>query len=125
MSAGADDDVVDRYFAAVNSGDWLGLRDLFTEHAVLAAPGVRTRHGRDAVGSYYPRVLSGYAEHFDRPGRRLDCGSTTVVEISFAGRRVDGRPVAFDAVDLFDLEDGRIARLSIWYDTAAVAAMLE
>ncbi|MEU8802949.1 nuclear transport factor 2 family protein [Spirillospora sp. NPDC048819] len=124
MSAGAGADVVDRYFAAVNSEDWRGLRDLFTEHAVLTATGARTRHGRDDVGSYYPRVLSGYAEHLDLPVRRLDCGSTTVVEISFAGRRVDGRPVAFDAVDLFDLVDGRIARLASWYDTAAVAAML-
>ena len=122
MSSG--DDVVARYFAAVNGEDWSTLRNLFTEDAVLAATGARTRRGRDDVLAYYPRVLAGYAEHLDRPTRRLDFGSATVVEITFAGRTVEGRPVAFEAVDVFDLRDGLIARLGSWYDTAAVAAML-
>ncbi|CND74735.1 Ketosteroid isomerase-related protein [Mycobacterium tuberculosis] len=122
MSPGAD--VVARYFAAVNAEDWGALQDLFTADAVLAATGSRTRRGRDDVIAHYPRVLAGYAEHLDRPTRRLDCASTTVVEISFTGRTVEGRPIAFDAVDVFDLRDGLIARLASWYDTAAVAALL-
>ncbi|WP_395103941.1 nuclear transport factor 2 family protein [Actinomadura sp. SCN-SB] len=122
MSAG--DDVVARYFAAVNDEDWTALRNLFTADAVLSATGARTRHGREDVLAYYPRVLARYAEHLDRPTRRLDFASTTVVEIAFAGRTVEGRPVAFDAIDVFDLRDGLIARLASWYDTAAVAARL-
>ena len=46
-------------------------------------------------------------------------GSTAVVEVSFTGRTTDGRPVAFDAIDVFDLAGPRIRRLSTWYETAA------
>jgi hypothetical protein len=41
------------------------------------------------------------------------------VEVAFTGRTTAGRPVAFDAVDVFDLAGPRIRRLSTWYDTAA------
>lgn len=34
-------------------------------------------------------------------------------------RRREGREAAFDAVDVFDLRDGRIGALSTWYDLVA------
>ncbi len=45
-------------------------------------------------------------------------------EIDFRGRTEDGRPVTFKAVDVFDLVDGKIARVSIWYDTHGVRRQL-
>jgi ketosteroid isomerase-like protein len=69
-------------------------------------------------------VLAGYAEHEDQPVRRIKDGSTVVVEVSFTGRTTAGRPVAFDAVDVFDLAGPRIRRLSTWYDTAAVLRLV-
>jgi len=48
-----------------------------------------------------------------------------VVEIRFAGALASGARVAFDAVDVFDIDDGgRIARLSSWYDSHAVREQL-
>ena len=77
--------------------------------------------------AYYPRVLAGYAEHEDRPVRRIKDGSTVVVEVAFTGRTTAGRAVAFDAIDVFDLApgSGRIRRLSTWYDTAAVRRQVD
>jgi uncharacterized protein (TIGR02246 family) len=115
-------DVIDRYFAAVNAEDWPALATLLTDDAVLVATGAPTRHGRDAVLAHYPKVLAGFAEHVDTPTRRLDAGDTVVVELAFTGSTRDGRPITFDAVDVFDIVDGRISRLHRWYDTAAVFA---
>ena len=113
-------DPVGAYFAAVNAEDWAALAALWEPDAELVATGARPRHGRDEIVAYYPRVLAGYAEHEDRPGRRITDGSAVVVEVAFTGRTTAGRPVAFDTIDVFDLAGPRIRRLSTWYDTAAV-----
>jgi uncharacterized protein (TIGR02246 family) len=118
-------DPVTGYFAAVNAEDWAALADLWEPDAELVATGARPRHGREDIMAYYPRVLAGYAEHEDTPVRRLKDGSTVVVEVSFTGRTTAGRPVVFDAVDVFDLAGPRIRRLSTWYDTAAVRRQVD
>ena len=120
-------DPVGAYFAAVNAEDWAALAELWEPEAELVATGARSRHGREAILAYYPRVLAGYAEHEDRPVRRIKDGSTVVVEVAFTGRTTAGRAVAFNAVDVFDLApgSGRIRRLSTWYDTAAVRRQVD
>ena len=118
-------DPVIAYFAAVNAEDWAALAGLWEPDAELVAAGARPRHGREDIMAYYPRVLAGYAEHEDTPVRRLKDGSTVVVEVSFTGRTTAGRPVVFNAVDVFDLAGPRIRRLSTWYDTAAVRRQVD
>lgn len=119
-SAPGGPDPVGAYFAAVNAEDWTAMAGLWDPGAELTATGARPRHGREEILAYYPKVLAGYAEHEDRPGRRITDGSTVVVEVRFTGRTTEGRPVTFDAVDVFDLAGSRIVKLSTWYDTAAV-----
>ena len=47
------------------------------------------------------------------------------VEIHFTGRLENGAPIEFDAVDVFDLDDeGRIVKLTSWYDSHAVRKTL-
>jgi ketosteroid isomerase-like protein len=116
----ARQEIIDAYFAAVNAEDWTAMAGLWEPGAELAATGARPRHGRDEILAYYANVLAGYAEHEDRPGRRITERGTVVVEVGFTGRTAGGRPVTFDAVDVFDLTQDRIRRLSTWYDTAAV-----
>jgi uncharacterized protein (TIGR02246 family) len=118
-------DPVSAYFAAVNAEDWAALAGLWEPDAELIATGARPRHGREAIVAYYPKVLAGYAEHEDRPVRLIKDGSTIVVEVAFTGRTTAGRPVAFDAIDVFDLAGERIRRLSTWYDTATVRRQVQ
>jgi ketosteroid isomerase-like protein len=118
-------DPVGAYFDAINTEDWDALAGLWEPDAELYPAGGRPRHGRDAIVAYYPRLLAGWAEHVDWPGRRITEAEMVAVEISFTGTTGQGRPVAFDAVDLFDLAGPRIRRLSIWYDTAAVLRQVQ
>lgn len=118
-------DPVSAYFDAINTEDWDTLTGLWEPDAELYPAGGRSRQGRDAIGAYYPRLLAGWAEHVDQPGRRITAANTVVVEIAFTGTTREGRSVAFDAVDIFDLAGPRIRRLSIWYDTAAVLRQVQ
>lgn len=119
-------EAVERYFAAVNAEDWDAVGALFAPGAELRSVGAPTRHGRDAIVAHFPRVLAALPVHHDEPTRVVVAGDVVTVEIHFEGRTADGRDVAFDAVDVFDLADGgrTIAKLSTWYDTAAVGRML-
>ena len=119
------EDPVSAYFDAINAEDWDALAGLWEPDAELYPAGGRPRHGREAIGAYYPRLLAGWAAHTDQPGRRITEASTVVVEIAFTGTTREGRSVAFDAVDIFDLAGPRIRRLSIWYDTAAVLRQVQ
>jgi hypothetical protein len=55
----------------------------------------------------------------------LISGRTATVEIHFKGALASGAEIEFDAVDVFDFDDdGKITRLSSWYDSHAVRQML-
>jgi ketosteroid isomerase-like protein len=114
------------YFAAVNARDWDRLAHVFADDAEIRPPGVEPRRGRDDVLAYYPPLLATFAEHHDEPTRIHVAGDVVTVEIAFTGRTVEGAPLAFDAVDVFDLDaEGRIVRLSLWYDTRSVIRQLK
>ena len=110
--------IVERYFECANADDWDGLREVFHEHAELRAVGARPRIGLDEVVAYYPRIFGLWAEHRDDPTRFLVCGDTVTVEVHFTGTTPAGKHVEFDAIDVIDISDGRIKRLTNWYDIA-------
>jgi ketosteroid isomerase-like protein len=112
------------YFEAINAEQWDRLAALFHDDAELHAPGTAPRVGGAAVASYYDDALRPYPVHRDEPTRELYAGDTVTVEIHFEGTLANGRRMAFDAVDVFDFRDGRIARLSSWYDSQRVVAAL-
>ncbi|HVV14643.1 VOC family protein [Amycolatopsis sp.] len=90
--------VAEKYFEALNS----------ERHSVVGGP---------AALAYFPALLANYAAHEDRVTRWIESAAAVTTEIDFTGRLRDGRPVAFSALDVFDLRDGVIAKVTTWYDT--------
>lgn len=117
--------IVQQYFASINSRDWTALRELLHPHLSLEVVGRGRLKGVEAALAYFETLLAGFAEGTDSPTRFLVSGSSVVVEIDFEGRTVVGRPVAFSAVDVFDICDGKIKSLSVWYDSLDVARQVK
>ncbi|HET6689792.1 MAG TPA: nuclear transport factor 2 family protein [Miltoncostaeaceae bacterium] len=118
-------ELIARYFACINGEDFDGVAALFTEDAVvLPAAGGRPRRGREEIARYYRDILAPFAVHHDEAVRVVVSGSDVTVEIAYEGTLGNGRTIAFDAVNLYRLEGGAIARLSQWYDTHAVRRLL-
>jgi len=111
---------IDAYFECINNEHWDRLAELFSVDAELRAVGARPRAGRDDIGTYFREALGPYPEHRDEPTRIIPAGQTVTVEIHFEGRLDNGRPLSFDAVDVFDFLGDRIQRLTSWYDSAQV-----
>jgi ketosteroid isomerase-like protein len=108
--------VAGAYFAAVNARRWDDLAALFADDAELRPVGARPRSGRDDIAAYYPPLLAGFTTSHDDPRALHVAGDVVTAEIAFTGTTVTGRTVAFDAVDVFRIRDGRIVSLRILYD---------
>jgi ketosteroid isomerase-like protein len=120
---GVNLEVVMTYFRSVDAEDLNALESLFSPDAILLSAGAGQRSG-ERILSFYRNVFLKYPEHRDVPSRILEIGDTVVAEILFTGRSATGVRVEFPAVDIFDLRDGKILRLSQWIDTAALQRQL-
>jgi ketosteroid isomerase-like protein len=116
--------VIDKYFRSVNTEDWDLMAEIWNEDGELLAVGFDPIKGKADVMAYYPKILSGYPEHVDTPTRVVWAGDTVLVEIDYVGTSKSGQRVTFSAVDVFDLVDGRITKLSTWYDSYGVVKQL-
>ncbi len=112
--------VVAAYFDRLNAEDFDGLLDLFADDGEVRPLGGRGRRGREQLRAYYRAALEPYPEHRDEPGRVLVSGSTATVSIRYEGRLANGRPISFDALNVYELAGGRIAVITSWYDSHAV-----
>ena len=113
------------YFEGINAERYDRVAALFAADGVLIAPGIEPRRGAAEIEEYFRSALRLYPEHHDDPTRTIVAGSTATVEIHFTGALESGARMEFDAVDVFDLDDqGRIARLSSWYNSHAVRSQL-
>lgn len=117
-------DVLAAYLDSLNTEDWDRLRSLWRPDATLRAVGTRARSGPDDILAYFRAALGPWQTHRDEATRVLPCGDTVTVELHFTGSTAHGLVLSFDAVDVFDLCDGRIQALSTWYDIAAVRSRL-
>jgi len=124
MSEMSAEEVVHAYFLCLDTEDWRRMETLWCPDAELRAVGTRPRLGRDAVIEYFSRLFAPWPRHEDHPTRLIRDRDTVVAEVTFTGTTLDGRTVSFDAIDVFDLEAGRIRRFSNWYDIAYARRVL-
>jgi ketosteroid isomerase-like protein len=114
-------DLVEAYFAAINADRFAELAAVFAPAVQIHTVGAPPVVGRAAALAHFPALLAGYSTHHDEVTRWIVAPDAVVCEIAFTGRLRDGRPVAFDAVDVFDASDAGITRIGTWYDTRSVA----
>ena len=117
-------ETVKAYFTALNTEDWELMASVLHPEVNLVPSGSRPRTGSDKAIAMFQKIFERFPVHQDNPTRFICHDSTVVVEITFTGATQDGRELSFDAVDIFDVDGGRICRLSQWFDTAALAATL-
>ncbi|HEY2650723.1 MAG TPA: nuclear transport factor 2 family protein [Solirubrobacteraceae bacterium] len=118
-------ETVDAYFVCLDTENWSRMRTLWCTDCELRAVGARPRSGLDEVIGYFSRLFTPWSRHRDLPTRLIRDCDTIVAEVAFTGTTPDGRQVSFDAIDVFDLQSGRIRTLSNWYDLAYVRRVLD
>jgi uncharacterized protein (TIGR02246 family) len=117
--------VVERYVAAVQSGDEAAIRELFAEDATWTLAGgdlpiAGVWRGREAIlGEFLATAMTYYA-----PGS-VDLeitaviaeGDRVVLQWTSRARTRDGRPYENGCIGVFTVRDGRIAAVREYMDT--------
>ncbi len=124
MNAQSPSSVVRRYFDAVDAEDFDTLRQVLHPDVAVTACGSRPRQGSEAAIDLFGKIFERFPVHSDRPTRLIRDGEVVVAEIHFEGRSASGVDVSFEAVDVFDIVDGRIVRLTQWLDSAHLERQL-
>ena len=111
-------ELVLRYFRNLDTENWDDMREIWHEDGQLRAVGARPRDDRDGVIQYFSKLFTPWPAHEDRPVRLVisERDQTVLAEVRFTGTTAKGNEVVFEAIDVFDVEEGRIKKLSNWYD---------
>jgi ketosteroid isomerase-like protein len=112
------------YFRAANAKEWEALSEVFAADPELTGISGEPRHGRDNVVGAYARFLSPWVVHHDEVTRLVVAGRSAAVEVHFTGTTRNGSRLELDVLDLVDVDDGRIERLSFWIDLARLRRFL-
>ena len=118
-------DLVDRYFDAVNHHKWDELAELFHPEVTIQHGMTLSTTGREKAVKLLSAVVRQFAEHEDIPTRTLVDGHVAAIEIRFVGAKADGTPIEFDAVDFIDTDGTHVTKVASWYDTAAVLPLIQ
>ncbi len=110
-------EVVESYFRLVNEEKFEEFFSLFAPDVKFKAPFNFTAQGLDNIKPFYLQVPQNYPEHVDTPEHILVSGNRAAVFIDFIGKTSEGRPVAFKATDWFEIENGKIKSLNIFFDS--------
>lgn len=107
------------YVEAINAEDWAGLRDLLSPDVTVRPAQGRIRRGVDDALEFWPKAYAPLARHHDTV-RDVRVGADfAIADLWFEGQTREGAALAFAAMDVFEIDRDRIARLTIWLDPAA------
>jgi steroid Delta-isomerase len=101
------DDVVVRYYEAVDDGDLPGLLQLFHPDAEYRRPGYPPFVGREALEAFYGGART-IAEGRHVIDQQVHDGSSVAVRGRFTGRAKSGLPLDLAFADFFEVSAGQI-----------------
>lgn len=121
-------DLLTRYYAAFNAGDWEGMLSCLAEDVVHDINQGSSQHGKDAFRAFLAHMERCYRERLD--GIVLmasEDGSRGAAEFTVHGEylatdiglpEADGQTYVLPAGAFFAIEDGRITRVTVYYNLA-------
>ena len=129
MNDGANTDVVQRTYEAVNRGDIRAVLDLLTDDVEWTLQGpsaisfAGTRHGREGAAEFFALVGDTLEFNQFEPRRFVAQGDSVVVEgYEDSVVKPTGRTLRQEWAHIYTLRDGKIAKFRAFEDTAALVA---
>lgn len=121
-------DLITRYYAAFNAGDWEGMLSCLAEDVVHDINQGSSQHGKDAFRAFLAHMEKCYRERLDSIVLMAsEDGSRGAAEFTVHGEylatdeglpEADGQTYVLPAGAFFAIEHGRIARVTVYYNLA-------
>jgi ketosteroid isomerase-like protein len=117
-------DVINTYYAAVNSGDWQTWLTLFTEDVVIDEQLAGHVEGIAILRGAIDGIKKGYARFCNLPRHILVQGDEACVVSHISAANAHGIPIEADVANYFYLENGKIAYMANFHDTVPFAPFI-
>ena len=117
------EELIRSYFRLINEDKFDEFFALFDPDAELSAPFGFKAKGIEKIKPFYLPVPDNFPEHEDIPAKIIISGNNAAVFINFIGKKKDGTPVSFNAMDWFVIENGKIKSLNIFFDSYTTAKL--
>lgn len=111
-------DVINIYYSAVNSGDWQTWLTLFTEDVVIDEQLAGHVEGIAILHGAIDGIKKGYSRFYNRPRAIVVQGNEACVISHISASNAHGIPIEADVANYFRLENGKIAYMANFHDTA-------
>ena len=120
--------LLDRYYSAFNSGDWEGMLACLTENIAHDVNQGGRQSGKDAFRKFLAHMEACYAERLEDIVLMVsEDGENAAAEFIVHGEylatdsglpEADGQTYVLPAGAFFEIEDGLIARIRVYYNLA-------
>ena len=116
-------DVVEKYYSAVNAGDWETWLALFHDDVVVDEP-IGHFEGRSALEGVVDAIKNGYSKFLMHPQKTVVAGDDGFVMWRCEAANLAGEPIDLQGVNVFQLSLGKIVRMQTFFDPARFAPFL-
>ena len=110
--------MLDEFFAVIETQDIEKIIDFFTEDAVLIVPGAPQYKGRKEIRKFYDEVLDPNSEVEHETTKTIIEGNDAAVVIEVKVTQKDGCTIEFPEANLFEIREGKVSKVAVFFDTA-------
>ncbi len=127
MSAGAIEQTMADYFAAIRALDADACAATFAEDGVQEDPvGTPPNRGRDAIRQFFANLGATFDQLELTPDHTFINGTSAAVKWTARGAGKNGRAITFEGIDVMDFNSaGKIQHLRAFWDARAAMAQLQ
>lgn len=117
-------EVVDKYYAAVNAGDWDTWLTLFDDKIVIDEQLAGHVEGIEILRGAVGGMKKGYSKFFNRPTHIVVDGNEACVVSHIEAANAAGVPIDANVANYFRLENDKIAYMANFHDSVPFGPFL-
>lgn len=114
-------EVINTYYASVNTGDWDTWLTLFDENVVIDEQLAGHVEGTGILHGAISGMKKGYAKFQNMPKHFVIAGNEACVISHISAANASGVPIEADVANYFRLENGKIKYMANFHDTVPFA----
>ncbi|MCZ8100275.1 MAG: nuclear transport factor 2 family protein [Microcystis wesenbergii TW10] len=110
-------EIIDKYYAAANAGDWQTWLTLFDDNVVVDEQLAGHVEGIAVLQGAIGGIERGYSKFINTPQHIVIDGDTACVVSHISAANASGVPIEANVANYFEIKNGKITYMANFHDT--------